>query len=318
MSKTKVLAVLVMLVSLPIGMFADFRENLDRLEFGASAGVGFYVGQQNPVASRPDLLRIQSYDAVGFGDRGTLKWPGIETFGFNLGYRFDTRWHLVAQAVRQRVCFAEYDREERGSEVRGLYYNAMWHVDAMAEYNLLRYGNKMQPESGVYNVVPYVGLGIGCTMYNQTATLRAVNSTICAADKDINTWQPMVGKLYKGKDEKGNVVKEKGEIGVGLYIPMAFGVKWRINDNVQLIGSFQYQMYLSGTGNGGLNSNITGGTAAEYYQGHAAMKPEVINNIKNRRAYEMLDKKTIGSHDCMFSISAVFNLERWHEERLVY
>ena len=315
MSKTKVLTVLLVLLSAPMVMFAGFKDHMDRIEFGPTAGVGFFVGQHNPVASDPSIVRIHTYDALGFrkNNLGDYGWPGIETFGGQVGYRFNMRWHLQFKTMRQRVNFMEIQ-----DNVRGLYYNAMWHVDAMAEYNLLRYGNKMQPESGVYNVVPYVGLGIGCTMYNQTATLRAVNSTVCAADKDINTWQPMVGKLYKGKDEKGNVVKEKGEIGVGLYIPMAFGVKWRVNDNVQLIGSFQYQMYLSGTGNGGLNSNITGGTAAEYYQGHAAMKPEVINNIKNRPAYEMLDKKTIGSHDCMFSISAVFNLERWHEERLVY
>lgn len=292
MSKTKVLAVLVMLVSLPIVMFADFRENLDRLEFGASAGVGFYVGQQNPVASRPDLLRIQSYDAVGFGDRGTLKWPGIETFGFNLGYRFDTRWHLVAQAVRQRVCFAEYDREERGSEVRGLYYNAMWHVDVMAEFNILNYANAMMAREGAYNIVPYVGLGFGATMFNKEATLRKVNGA-SGDSENLGSFYPTVGTGDK-------------EIGAALYIPMAVGVKWRITDNVQLKGTFQYQLYFASKAQGGLSANLEGGSYADY------------TNMTNRPKFDELDKYVAGkNHDCLFSLSAIFNLGKWYEDRVI-
>ena len=169
MSKTKVLVAFLVLVSMPVVMFADFREHMDRIELGVSAGVGFYVGQENPLAGGK-LERVQSYNAVAFGDKNTLKWPGIETFGFEAGYRFDMRWHLQLKTVRQRVNFVE-----QYEGVRALYYNAMWHVDAMAEFNILRYGNKMTPEQGVYNVVPYVGLGLGVTMYNQNATLRAVN-----------------------------------------------------------------------------------------------------------------------------------------------
>ena len=68
MSKTKVLMVLLTLIAAPAVMFADARQHIDRLEFGVSAGVGFYVGQKNSVAGR-DLLRIQSYAAVAFGER---------------------------------------------------------------------------------------------------------------------------------------------------------------------------------------------------------------------------------------------------------
>ena len=126
MSKTKVLAVLMMLVVVPVVMFADARQQIDRLELGVSAGVGFYVGQKNPVAGS-DLLRVQSYDAIAFGEQPTLKWPGIETFGFNVGYRIDTRWTVVMQTVRQRLCFAEYYKKGYADQVRGVYYNAMWH-----------------------------------------------------------------------------------------------------------------------------------------------------------------------------------------------
>jgi hypothetical protein len=37
----------------------------------------------------------------------------------------------------------------------------MWHLDAMAEYNILSLGNMMMANQGIYNVVPYVGFGLG-------------------------------------------------------------------------------------------------------------------------------------------------------------
>lgn len=307
MSKTKVLTILLMLVMTPVAMCAASLERLDRLEFGPAVGVGFYVGNYHPVAES-NLLRIPLYDVAALNsyEHTHMDWPGIETFGFSVGYRFNMRWHLLAKTTRQRVAFAEYDEG-----VRGLYYNAMWHVDVLAEYNILNYANKMQPESGMYNVVPYVGFGIGCTMYNQNATLRAVNGGDVNEQK-INTWQPQVGKMYKGKDTQGKVVTASNPIGIGLYIPVAFGVKWRINDNVQLKGSFQYQLYFSNNSKGGLNSNIDGATAADYYDraGSSAI------NIKNRPTFEQLSKHIVGyNHDCLFSITAIFNLEQWREER---
>lgn len=314
MTKTKVLTLLLILLVLSPAIVnaAPGARDWDRLEFGPAVGVGFYVGNYHPIASTNEgLLRIPLYDVVALNthEKAHLSWPGIETFGFSVGYRFNTRWHLLAKTTRQRVAFVEYDEG-----VRGLYYNAMWHVDVMAEYNLLNYGNKMQPTSGLYNVVPYIGLGLGCTMYNQNATLRAVNGGDMN-EQNINTWQPQIGKLYKGKNDVGEVIKGSNPLGVGLYVPVAFGVKWRINDNVQLKGAFQYQLYFSNNKAGGLNSNIEGATAAEYYTkaGQAA-----AINIQNRPTFEQLDKHIVGfNHDCLFSISAIFNLEKWREDRLV-
>lgn len=308
MNKTKVLTVLTMLVCVPAVMIADIREHLDRLEFGVSAGVGFYVGQKHPVAGS-DLLRIQSYDAIAFGDRGTLRWPGIETFGANVGYRFNTRWNLTFQAVRQRVCYAEYSKDVAGHELRGVYYNPMWHVDAMAEFNLLNYGNVMMPKQKVYNVVPYVGLGFGVTIFNQDATLRAVNGSSHNSGK-MNTFFPQVGKKYEGVDAEGKKIVTNNELAVGLYIPMACGVKWRINDNVQMKGTFQYQLYFSNKGEGGLNSNLEGASCANFYANS--------ENLQNRPTFDQLNKYVVGrNHDCLFSISAIFNLEKWQEDRLI-
>lgn len=305
MSKTKVLTILLMLVMTPVAMCAASLERLDRLEFGPAVGVGFYVGNYHPVAES-NLLRIPLYDVAALNsyEHTHMDWPGIETFGFSVGYRFNMRWHLLAKTTRQRVAFAEYDEG-----VRGLYYNAMWHVDVMAEYNILNYANKMQPESGMYNVVPYIGFGIGCTMYNQNATLRNMKPNGTSTE-DVNVMFPQVGKMYKGKDPNGNLVTESNPLGVGLYVPVAFGLKWRINDNVQLKGSFQYQLYFSNNSKGGLNSNIEGATNAAFYDGKGA------ESAKNRPTFEQLSKHIVGyNHDCLFSITAIFNLEQWREER---
>jgi hypothetical protein len=57
----------------------------------------------------------------------------------------------------------------------------------------------------------------------------------------------------------------------------------------------------------------TGGADAfGYYQGVAA------DNIKSRPTFDELNKKALGAHNCLFSITAVFNLQKWYEERLVY
>ena len=303
MSKTKVLAVLVLLASLPVTMFADIRQHIDRLEFGVSAGVGFYVGQDNPVSSRPDLLRVQSYDAIAFGERSTLKWPGIETFGFNVGYRFDTHWHLQLQTVRQRLCFAEYDIDPNtNQQIRGVYYNAMWHLDVMAEYDILNYGNVMMPKQKIYNVVPYVGFGLGVTMYNQNATLRSVNGKSNNSGK-LNTFYPQVGTQYENGKKP---VIGGNEIGAAMYVPMAVGIKWRINDNVQLKGTFQYQLYFASKSQGGMSANLEGATYANYKQ------------MENRPTFDELDKYVAGkNHDCLFSVSAIFNFGKWYEDRLI-
>lgn len=303
MSKTKVLMVLLTLIAAPMAMFADLRQNIDRLEFGVSAGVGFYVGQDVPVAGT-GLERVQSYDAVAFGEKNTLRWPGIETFGFNVGYRFDSRWTLVAKTVRQRVCFAEYDNNAMTANgvaipverTRGVYYNAMWHVDVMAEYNILNYGNVMMPKQKIYNVVPYVGLGFGVTVFNKNATLRSMYGY-----GDINSFYPRVG--YAQKDGK----YYPAEVAAALYIPAAVGVKWRINDNVQLKGTFQYQLYFASKSQGGLSANLEGASYCEGYQ-----------ETETRPKFDELDKVVAGkNHDCVFSISAIFNIGKWYEDRLI-
>ncbi len=273
---------------------ASIKDHVDRFEFGAYAGVGFYVGQEDPL-NTGGFNRVMSYDALGFGEKPSLKWPGIETFGFSVGYRIDTRWHVKLQTTRQRLCFAEY--VENQLDTRNIYYNAMWHLDAMAECNILPLGNMMMANQGIYNVVPYVGFGVGITMFNKEATLRKVYNYQGPGKKGaVGSFYPRVGYSNELTAEGSEWVP--AEVGVGFYIPVAFGVKWRVNDNVQLKGTFQYQLYLTPS------TNLEGGSYNSKY-------------AQDRPTFDQLNKKFGNNHDCLFSLSAIFNFGKWSEDSLI-
>ena len=306
MNKIKFLLVLVALSVSVLASAAprsNIRRHLDRLELGVFGGVGFFAGQTDPDGTG-NFTRVQMFDALGYGYNDTFGWPGIETFGFSVGYRLDTHWNVVAKATRQRFGFAEWGTEDFNqamlngqykSQTRSLYYNAAWHVDLMAEYNILSFGNVMMARQNVYNVVPYVGLGIGLSVFNQDATLRNAAVT---TQGDINTMYPRVGFAKVG-DKWGPTEKA-----LGLYLPVALGVKWRINDYVQLKGAVQYQMHFS-SANGALSNNLDGASYVAAYQ-----------NTKDRPTFEQLTQQPL-RHNTMFSLSAIFNIGKWYETRLV-
>jgi hypothetical protein len=292
----------------PTMMFADFREHLHRFELGLSAGVGFYVAPRNPVAGNDALYRIHSYDALYLkqGHGGTFKWPGIETVGGSLGYRFDTRWTLRAQATGQRIHFIETNTQYEGSVCNETYtyYNALCHLDAIAEFNILNYGNVMQPEMGLYNVTPYVGLGLGMTFYNKDATIRSAIPG--GSNLEQSSTYPIVGSKNK--------LTGKKDLGVAAYIPAVFGVKWRINDYVQLKGAFQYQIYLT-------KGNLEGGCpiGGETMNGVKVVKNQESKSVNlNAIGRPTFDKMTSGVyHDCIFSLSVIANLGKWYEDRVI-
>jgi hypothetical protein len=292
----------------PTMMFADFREHLHRFELGLSAGVGFYVAPRNPVAGNDALYRIHSYDALYLkqGHGGTFKWPGIETVGGSLGYRFDTRWTLRAQATGQRIHFIETNTQYEGSVCNETYtyYNALCHLDAIAEFNILNYGNVMQPEMGLYNVTPYVGLGLGMTFYNKDATIRSAIPG--GSNLEQSSTYPIVGSKNK--------LTGKKDLGVAAYIPAVFGVKWRINDYVQLKGAFQYQIYLT-------KGNLEGGCpiGGETMNGVKVVKNQESKSVNlNAIGRPTFDEMTSGVyHDCIFSLSVIANLGKWYEDRVI-
>ena len=308
MKRSSFLVLMLALACVPTMMFADFREHLHRFELGLSAGVGFYVAPRNPVAGNDALYRIHSYDALYLkqGHGGTFKWPGIETVGGSLGYRFDTRWTLRAQATGQRIHFIETNTQYEGSVCNETYtyYNALCHLDAIAEFNILNYGNVMQPEMGLYNVTPYVGLGLGMTFYNKDATIRSAIPG--GSNLEQSSTYPIVGSKNK--------LTGKKDLGVAAYIPAVFGVKWRINDYVQLKGAFQYQIYLT-------KGNLEGGCpiGGETMNGVKVVKNQESKSVNlNAIGRPTFDEMTSGVyHDCIFSLSVIANLGKWYEDRVI-
>ena len=308
MKRSSFLVLMLALACVPTMMFADFREHLHRFELGLSAGVGFYVAPRNPVAGNDALYRIHSYDALYLkqGHGGTFKWPGIETVGGSFGYRFDTRWTLRAQATGQRIHFIETNTQYEGSVCNETYtyYNALCHLDAIAEFNILNYGNVMQPEMGLYNVTPYVGLGLGMTFYNKDATIRSAIPG--GSNLEQSSTYPIVGSKNK--------LTGKKDLGVAAYIPAVFGVKWRINDYVQLKGAFQYQIYLT-------KGNLEGGCpiGGETMNGVKVVKNQESKSVNlNAIGRPTFDEMTSGVyHDCIFSLSVIANLGKWYEDRVI-
>ena len=308
MKRSSFLVLMLAFACVPTMMFADFREQMDRFELGLSAGVGFYVAPRNPVAGNEALYRIHSYDALYLkqGHGGTFKWPGIETVGGSFGYRFDTRWTLRAQATGQRIHFIETNTQYEGSVCNETYtyYNALCHLDAIAEFNILNYGNVMQPEMGLYNVTPYVGLGLGMTFYNKDATIRSAIPG--GSNLEQSSTYPIVGSKNK--------LTGKKDLGVAAYIPAVFGVKWRINDYVQLKGAFQYQIYLT-------KGNLEGGCpiGGETMNGVKVVKNQESKSVNlNAIGRPTFDKMTSGVyHDCIFSLSVIANLGKWYEDRVI-
>lgn len=308
MKRSSFLVLMLAFACVPTMMFADFREQMDRFELGLSAGVGFYVAPRNPVAGNEALYRIHSYDALYLkqGHGGTFKWPGIETVGGSFGYRFDTRWTLRAQATGQRIHFIETNTLYEGSVCNETYtyYNALCHLDAIAEFNILNYGNVMQPEMGLYNVTPYVGLGLGMTFYNKDATIRSAIPG--GSNLEQSSTYPIVGSKNK--------LTGKKDLGVAAYIPAVFGVKWRINDYVQLKGAFQYQIYLT-------KGNLEGGCpiGGETMNGVKVVKNQESKSVNlNAIGRPTFDEMTSGVyHDCIFSLSVIANLGKWYEDRVI-
>jgi hypothetical protein len=81
-----------------------------------------------------------------------------------------------------------------------------------------------------------------------------------------------------------------------FYIPVAVGVKWRANDNIQLKATFQYNFYS--------RSNLEGASYNETY-------------TPNSPTVEQLAEYVGISHDCLFSLTAIFNFGKWYEDRLI-
>lgn len=174
------------MVFLPISIWADSR--MYHCEMGVQAGIGYYVGD----------LTHHIFQAP------------LDVYGGQFRYKFDKRWSIQAKAQRQRISFREQ------GDVGTLYYTPMWHVDATAEFNFFRFGQR-EYDSRVKPITPYIFIGVGVSLYNANATPAKT------------TAYPMM----------------TGRIHAGAYIPLGIGVKWKFADRWQLQAAWQHQIYLA-------------------------------------------------------------------------
>lgn len=195
------------------------------IEFGMQVGAGFFMGNENPADG---YTRTNEFAWM----RDSEGMPAFETYGALFRYRFDYRWTLQLQGMRQRARFKEISEAHED----GLFfYNGMWNVDVMAEFNLIKYGFVENRNAKIYTVTPYVALGLGTSIYNEHATYR---------------WGLNTGK----KNSPYPAIKAK-DMTAAMYIPFAFGLKLRMASNWQFKVACQYDLYVL---NGELNGTTMG------------------------------------------------------------
>lgn len=248
---------------------------IDHFEFGLQGGAGVYVCNPMKNATRPHRTSLGFYDPEGESISGNF--PMADQYGAFIRYRFDNHWNVTVEATRQRVRF-----QENKEETIRYYYNAMWHVDAVAEYNILSYGTTSNwgAELENYAATPYVVLGVGVTAYNKDAAYAMRSFYDGHKDRKANQYPNMITQYNR----EGN--KQKQRPTGALYVPIGLGVKWRLNQSLQLQASIKYHFYL-------LNGNLEGGTPEWTYE-------DMIANKEHTK----LGK----THNALFSLGIVYNL----------
>lgn len=276
MKKSKFFLVL-MVVMTPLFVNAQ----TENIEFGLQVGAGFFLGNNAPSEG---IKRTHEFAWM----RDSKDMPAFETYGGVVRYRIDNRWAVQVQAMRQRTRFKEerlyLDEYEKPRSA--YFYNSMWHLDAMAEFNFLKYGFYENRNAKIYTVTPYIALGLGTTMYNKAATYRWG-----WLDLTRNTPYPMVRAKDKVQGEK---------MAAALYIPFAGGLKVRMATNWQLKIACQYNLYL-------LNGNLDGYTKGVWKnrkdQGEGLVYPK-----GDGVAFAKGDYKAASTHNVSVTLGVIYNL----------
>ena len=262
--KTIKIFLVLMLVLGPVLVSAQTQN----IEFGLQLGAGFFMGNENPADG---YTRTNEFAWM----RDSKDMPAFETYGVLARYRFDYRWAVQLQGMRQRTRFKEV------SEINedGLYfYNGIWNLDAMAEFNFLKYGFVENRNAKIYTVTPYVGLGIGTSLYNKHATYR---------------WGWNDGK----KNSPYPMVRVK-DMGAAMYIPFAFGMKLRMASNWQFKVACQYNLYV-------LNGDLNGSTAGVMKNRKDAAEGLVY---PKGGGVELGKYKAASTHNVVATIGVIYNL----------
>lgn len=251
------------------------------IEFGLQVGTGFFIGSSTPVNG---FVRTHEFAWM----RDSKEMPAFETYGGMMRYRIDERWAVQVQALRQRTRFKE-ERLNVGPNEKNMpmyFYNSMWHLDAMAEFNILKYGFIENRNAKIYTVTPYVAVGIGTTMYNKAATYRWGWN-----DGTRNTMYPAVKVNDKVQNEK---------MVAALYIPFAAGLKVRMHTNWQLKVACQYNLYV-------LNGNLDGYTTG-VWKNRNDLEEGLVYPDGGGIAFKEGSYKAASTHNVSVTVGVIYNL----------
>lgn len=230
MKNGKMFVVLVLAVFFVQGLMAAPRHGItivddEKFELGLQMGVGFHLGNSNPVAGvtrvYQNALRVLANE-----------FPIMETYGLSARYSFDCSWAIQLQGMRQRLYFRDGDLNGEGGSH---FYNAMWDIDVMAEYNFLKYGLRAhRPKNArgmrmrVFPATPFVTFGLGVALSNKHVPARMPS----------NAKYPLINPT-------------DGNLATSLYVPVGLGVKWRMAYNWQLKAVCQYHLGVGRDPSGG-------------------------------------------------------------------
>ena len=230
------IVLLAVLFSLPSFSQSTNSKGIEKFEMSIQIGAGFSWGNKAPVEG---VLREPDFAWAS----GVSGFPAFEAYGAVLRYSIDEHWTVQAQGMRQRLRFSETLGEENF-----FYYNAMWHLDAMAEYNLIKYAFVSNKQRKVYELVPFISFGAGASMYNKNATFGFGTGYGYRSAEGVVDTQAQRLMAFNGdfKGHKYPAVDPKN-MGAAMYIPFAVGAKLRMTANWQLKLACQYNFYLFGS-----------------------------------------------------------------------
>ena len=235
MKMSKIFLVLLVAVA-PILSFAqgDNSKGVEKFEMSIQIGAGFTWANKTPVDG---VLRAPVF-AWAPGAKGAKNFPASEVYGAVLRYSIDERWTVQVQGMRQRVHFSEITGEEEHH-----YYNAAWHTDAMAEFNIWKYAFLSNKQTRVYEFVPFISFGAGASMFGKNASYSYGRGYGHVEGYGAESYR----LICMNSREKGYKYPKIEDTRAAMYIPFAVGAKLRMTENWQLKVACQYNFYLFGS-----------------------------------------------------------------------
>ena len=228
-----------------------------RLELGAQAGLGYYMGE------------LAQYAFMS---------PS-EAYGVQLRCKIDERWALQFKGQRQRV-INTIDANNEWGVAPGRYQTPMWHFDLTGEYNFFHFGLD-EHDVRMHPVTPFIFLGVGMTAHNVLASNKR--------DYPLVGWKARV-------DANGKTTYTYHEPAFAMYIPVGVGLKWKFAPRWQLQLAWQHQIYvLNGDGLEGVIAQNAPDKFNDSYQmnGSNILNNDIVSTLTVGLVFEFAHDKKI-------------------------